>query len=162
MSGTAHPIRSRAELADAINAAVHAGAIGTALLFTALYRQEICHQQILPGGSVGTAKRFIKAVGDRPSVLLVGDDDGVDRGPDGFPAANKALDWARWILLHAAGAEREHYHLAIAAAHLHRRVLIIECSTATLPAWQPLVTRARNRVGAPGDLSPQRRPSAAC
>lgn len=148
MTGSYHrPIASRAELADAINEATVAGAIGTPILLSALYRGDICHQQIVPGGSISAAKQFIRGVGNRPSVLLIGDDDGANRGPSGWPAASKAVDWGRWFLLHAAGAEPEHYHLAITMAQIHRRVVVIECTTGTLPAWIGMTAKARNRVG---------------
>jgi hypothetical protein len=148
MSGSYHrPISSRAELANAINEATVAGAIGTPILLSALYRGQICHQQLVPGGSISTAKQFIKGVGNRASVLLIGDDDGAERGPPGWPAAAKAIEWARWFLVHAAGAEPDHYHMAIAMAQLHRRVLVIECTTRTLPAWMAMTAKGRNRVG---------------
>jgi hypothetical protein len=60
-SAYARPVNSRADLADAINGAVQAGAIRTAILLSARYRGEIAHQQLLPGGSVGATKRFIRA-----------------------------------------------------------------------------------------------------
>jgi hypothetical protein len=140
-------VSNRTELAEAINGAAQAGAIGTTVLLGALWRGEICHQQIQPGGPVSEIRRFVKGCGDRPSVLLIGDDDGMDRGPAGWPGVEKAITWGRWFLLHGAAAERHHYELAIAAAHLHRRVVVIECSSATMPAWQAIVAKAPNRVG---------------
>jgi hypothetical protein len=148
VSGSFHrPIASQSELADAINEAIVAGAIGTPILLSALYRGEICHQQIVPGGSVSAAKQFLRGAGDKPSVLLIGDDDGANRGPPGWPGAPKAVEWGRWFLLHAAGAEPKHYQLAIAMAQIHRRVVVIECTTSTLPAWIAMTEKARNRVG---------------
>ena len=49
------------------------------------------------------------------------------------------------LLLHGAGAELQHYEAAIQAAEMGRRVLVIECSSAMLEAWVPLVRAAPHR-----------------
>lgn len=87
-------VNSRAHLADAINGAVQAGAIGTAILLSALYRGEIAHQQLFPG---------VRWVPPSGSFGLIGDDDGADRGPSGWPAAPKAIAWG-------PGDRRAHLH----------------------------------------------------
>jgi len=118
---------------------------------------------MLPGGSVSALKRFIGTVGNRPTVLLIGDDDGLNAGPAGFPGAAKAFAWGHWFLIHAAGADPKHYLGAIAAAQVYRRVVVVECSSVTLPAWQALTVAAPNRMGGmvllppPGCSHPARR-----
>jgi hypothetical protein len=78
--------------------------------------------------------------------MLIGDDDGMNRGLSGWAQAERALRWPRALMLHGAGAEIEHYEAAIIAAELVRRVPVIECSTATLGAWATLVEAAPKRV----------------
>ena len=78
-------------------------------------------------------------------MVLIGDDDGADRGPAGWPMARRAVGWAAGILLHAVGAEISHYEAAIVAAEIVGRVLVIECSPPTLPAWTTLVQAASHR-----------------
>jgi hypothetical protein len=59
--------------------------------------------------------------------------------------AGRAIAWARAVMIHAAGAEIAHYESAIMAAELTQRCLVIECSSATLPAWVELVKAAPHR-----------------
>jgi hypothetical protein len=77
--------------------------------------------------------------------VLIGDDDGMNRTPIGWPIAERAVTWARSILIHAAAGEIVHYETAILAAEMVHRVLIIECGTATLDAWIELILSARHR-----------------
>lgn len=144
-----HEIQSDAGLAAHIQRLIRLGrpACGRVMLFQALQRHEIALQEVAPEGSTNSIKRFIRAVSDRPSIVLIGDDDGIDRGPAGFPGAQRAIAWGRWFLVHAAGAESEHYAAAILAAKAYRRVVVIECGSLTLPEWEPLARSAPNQVG---------------
>jgi hypothetical protein len=132
-------------LATAIVQAQQAGAIGTAHLMRALAAGRIAYSPLLPDSSATKFKEFARATAHRPAVVLIGDDDGFDRGPAGWTLAGRAIRWARSVLLHAAGAELAHYEGAIEAAQIMGRVLVIECSTATLSAWAPLVGAAPQR-----------------
>jgi hypothetical protein len=142
-------IQSLADLEQHIQKLVACGpaAIGRVMLCRACQRREIALQEVSAGGSVGLIKHFIRAVRDRPSILLIGDDDGIDRGPAGFLGAQRAITWGRWFLVHAAGGEPDHYAAAILAAKAYRRVVVIECSSLTLPEWEPLARLAPNHVG---------------
>jgi hypothetical protein len=122
-----------------------AGAIGQAHLMRALAAGRIAYLPVLPDSSATKFKAFARAVAHRPAVTLIGDDDGFDRGPDGWTLAHRAVRWARSVLLHAAGAEFSHYEGAIEAAQIMGRVLVIECCTATLDAWAALVGAAAHR-----------------
>jgi len=132
-------IDTRADLAGAIVLNEQAGAIGQARLLRALMAGRIAYLPLLPEMSAGQFKTFAHATRGRPAVTLIGDDDGMDRGPAGWRLAGRSLRWARAIMLHAAGAEPEHYEAAVVAAEMVHRVLVIECSTATLPDWLALV-----------------------
>jgi hypothetical protein len=52
--------------------------------------------------------------------------------------ARRLLAWSRWTMLHAAGGEAWHYALAAEATLAHRRVVLIECGSASLDAWLAL------------------------
>lgn len=131
------------------------GAIGTAHLLRASKVGRICLWPITSSSSAAKFKRFALATQHRPSVVLVGDDDGQDRGPKGFPLAQRAVAWSRFILLHSAAAELFHYEIAIRAAARHGRALVVECCSATLPAWEHLVRSAPHQPATltviPGD-----------
>jgi hypothetical protein len=138
-------IDSRSELALAIENASRAGAIGETILLRALFRDEIAHWQIPPGSSKGQFKRYASAAKHRPAVVVIPADDYSERGPAHWPAAEKAVQWAKSIIVHAAGSEPEHYLGAIEAAKITRRVLLIECCSATKDAWLKLVGAAPNK-----------------
>jgi hypothetical protein len=138
-------IDTHADLANAIVLNEKAGAIGQAHCMRALMRGRIAYLSLLPEASASQVKAFIRATGDRPAVMLIGDDDGMDRGPSGWAQAERALRWTRALMLHGAGAEIEHYEAVIIAAELAGRMLVIECSTATLGAWVGLVKAAPQR-----------------
>jgi hypothetical protein len=134
-----------ADLADAIVVSDRLGAIGQAHLMRALAQGRIAYLPLLPDTSATKFKAFARATSHRPTVLLIGDDDGFDRGPDGWAMATRAVAWARSVLVHGAGAELHHYEAAILAAQLVRRALVIECSSTTLDAWTALVAGAAHR-----------------
>jgi hypothetical protein len=138
-------IENAADLAAAISINEQAGAIGQAYLMRALMAGRIAFFSLLPDSSSSSFKAFQRLTSRRPAVALVGDDDGFDRGPDGWRLAERALRWATAVLVHGAGAEIGHYEAAIVAAELVRRTLVIECSSATLDAWTALVRAAPHR-----------------
>jgi hypothetical protein len=147
-------IESLADLADAIRAASAVGSHGTAMLLAELLKGRIA---LLPCGATTSnalVKQFIAGTVGRPTVILAGFDDGFDLGPDDWPAARRVRDWARWTLIHGAGFERWHYEAAVIAAQTLGRVLIIECSGATLPAWEQFV-RSRNQQPAGLTIRPR-------
>jgi len=135
-------IETTADLAAAITINEQAGAIGQAHLMRALLAGRIAYLPLLPDSSASSFKAFARATSRKPAVVLAGDDDGFNRGPDGWRLAARALGWATAVLLHGAGGEIEHYEAAIMAAEVVRRVLVIECNTATLDAWTALVRAA--------------------
>jgi len=75
-----------------------------------------------------------------PMVVLIGDDPDVDqgqsRGPDGWPCVRQIRFWRpSAVMVHGAGALPEHYRLAVKAALNRRKVVLVECSSASASAW---------------------------
>ncbi|MGE3482998.1 MAG: hypothetical protein AB7K73_16600 [Gammaproteobacteria bacterium] len=142
MSGV---ITNPAELDRLIQMAAAAGpdAIGTLTLLRAVRRGEIALQIASPSLSAGAFKLFARTNAEVPAIILLGDDGGESVGPDGFPVAQRVVEWARAAMIHAAAAEEGHYRAAIAQAQLRRRLVLIECGTSTLDAWIRLVQPTR-------------------
>lgn len=102
----------------------------------ALYRGEIAYLEIGRDASAGLFKRWAAAI-QLPDLALIGDDDQAAlEGPDTWPIARRALQWTRFAIIHGARGEVAHYELAVDLAKRHRRAVIIECSSAALPAWE--------------------------
>lgn len=98
----------------------------------------------VPGASASSVKGFIRQTGRKPAIILIGDDSGgPGLGPDGWPIARRALDWANAVMIHAAAAEDAHYAAAVNQARAGRRVLIIETGTDRLPEWLEFVAASR-------------------
>jgi hypothetical protein len=138
-------VRDWSDLPRVIAISKAAGAIGQAHLLQALYTGRIAFLPMLPDTSVTRFKSWARATANRPAISLVGDDDGMNRSPTGWPVADRAVRWARSILIHASGAEIYQYEAAVVAAELIQKVLIVECCSATLGAWVQLVRDAPNR-----------------
>jgi hypothetical protein len=74
-------------------------------------------------------------------LILIGDDDGLDTGPDGWACARRVLGWARRIVIHGAAGLAEHYAGAAAATMVVRRLVLIECTSARVNAWAEAAKR---------------------
>jgi hypothetical protein len=88
-------IDTHADLANAIVLNEKAGAIGQAHCMRALMRGRIAYLSLLPEASASQVRAFTRATSDRPAFMLIGDDDGTDRGPSGWPEAERAWRWVR-------------------------------------------------------------------
>jgi hypothetical protein len=121
-----------------------AGGIGLAHLLRALRQGRIAFLPAPADTSVTKFKNWVRITAGRPAVALIGDDD-LDQGPSDWPVADRAVAWAKSILIHAAGAEISHCETAVIAAEMVQRVLIIECGTTTMDRWITLVRAARHR-----------------
>lgn len=144
-TGTNSPfaIRDWSDLPRAIVAATQAGSVGCAHLLRALNSGRIALLPLQPECSAAAFKRWMKTTAKRPAIVLIGDDYGADLGPAGWPTAERAVRWCRAVLLHAAGGEVWHYEMAVQNAQSFGRVLVVECTTKTLPAWLNLVDSVR-------------------
>ena len=76
-----------------------------------------------------------------PTIIVIGDDDGAATGPAGWPQADRLLGWSASALLHGAGAEAEHYALAVMMAGLGRH-LLVETASTFLEGWRHCARRA--------------------
>jgi len=84
------------------------------------------------------------------TVAVIGDDAGLSSGPADFPDAARLFAWARRVMIHAAGGEAVHYEWLVQAARIHRRVLLVETTTAAEPAWMAFAECERDRREAEG------------
>lgn len=141
----AYPVNNWSDLIGAIVASEQAGAIGQAHLLRALAAGRIAFLPLRPDTSSSNFKAFLRGTARRPAVALIGDDDGMDRGPPAWRLAERAIRWARGIVLHGTGGEVEHYEAAIQGAEVAGRVLVVECGSATLAAWAALSAAAPHR-----------------
>jgi hypothetical protein len=88
----------------------------------------------------------------RPVLVVVGDDDYASTGPSGWASWQRLSYWARVAMVHATGADVPSYHLAIAMAVLHRRMILIETDSAHAHDWG--VVLQRRNIPAIGLLPP--------
>ncbi|WP_198374056.1 hypothetical protein [Neoroseomonas rubea] len=77
-----------------------------------------------------------------PALIIMADDDHASSGPARFPAARKALRYARAHMIHAAGGQPSDYALAIQAAMAQRSCCLVETDAAHLDEWARFAARA--------------------
>lgn len=141
----AHANTHTFDLPGTIVRAQQAGAIGTAHLLRAASAGRCDLFVPVTDTSNHAFKTFAASVRNRPAVVLIGDDDYADRGPAAWRIAERVIRWAAAVTLHGAAAELAHYEAVIFAAQITGRAVIVECSSATLPAWVDLVKQAPHR-----------------
>jgi hypothetical protein len=115
------------------------GYVGTAHLYRGLRDGRFALLPIGPDCSASRFKAWARLTRNKPAIAMIGDDDGLDRGPAAWPRAARILRWARGIMLHGSGAEVAHYEVAIVAAQMLGRYCIIETTSALLPVWATLI-----------------------
>lgn len=130
---------------DAIPAAIGrmqlAGADHRVPVLRALYRGEIAHLELGWNGSANTFKRWAASI-ELPGLALIGDDDhAAADGPDTWPIARRVLRWARFVLIHGGTGDALHYEYAVELAKRYRRLVMIECTSATIAAWENAASR---------------------
>ena len=119
-----------------------AGAVHSAVLYSALYNGIICYLGTHEGTSARTIKTFCAAARG-PQLISIGDDGDLPTGPDGWPQAKRLLKWARRVIVHAGPGRVEEYQDAVIETVLVGRVLLIETGTAHAEAWRVLAVAAR-------------------
>lgn len=126
---------------DAISRMQAAGAEHRVPVLQALYRGEIAHLEVGRDGSAGTFKRWAAAI-QLPGLALIGDDDhaAVD-GPNTWPIAQRALKWARFVLIHGGPGATAHYEFAIELAKRYRRLVMIECTSTNIATWEKAASK---------------------
>ena len=82
-----------------------------------------------------------------PTIVIVGDDprDDASQGPAGWLPFRRLLQWGSYAVLHAAAGEVAHYRAIAELTVLHRRLILIETTTADLDAWAQRLHHARPR-----------------
>ena len=71
----------------------------------------------------------------RPSLIMVGDDEGRTTGPMGWVATAQLMQWAKGALVHATGGDQQSYMLAVTMAEQFSRLLLVETSSDAAEAW---------------------------
>ncbi len=141
-------INSLADIPGAISAMQQAGAHHRVPLMQALYHGRIALMDLYRPASATMVKRWMAAA-RLPAIAMIGDDDeGAEQGPDTWPVAARLLRWARFVVIHGGAGYSKHYEHVVTLALIHRRVLMIECSSANVAAWNEAA--ARFCVGAGG------------
>lgn len=146
-------INTRDDIPPAIARMQAAGAEHRVPLLQALYHGRIAHTEL----HRGTSARYFKswtAMVRLPALALLGDDDHtMPYGPATWLIAQRALRWARFILIHGGAGRPEHYEHAIELTGTFRRVAMIECSSANIEAWRRAAEQwavsARGRIMQP-------------
>jgi hypothetical protein len=126
-----------------IASAVTTGAGHKAELLRAVRRGTIALVEPMDRDSI-ISMRMLKHI-SRPTLVIIGDDDYRSTGPAGWKCAKAMLRWSRWTCLHAAGVQVEQYRALVAATILHRRMMLVETSSAMLPAWSAAL-QAEQRI----------------
>jgi hypothetical protein len=133
------------QISRLIGAVTQAGEAHHAVWLAAAQRGEIAALQIEPGARIPL--RMLDVQPDqRPLLILLCGDGASPVGPDGFPQARRILRWARAIILHGAGAEPGHYATAVASARMTGRAVLVETTTAHLPAWRAMRDRVAEKT----------------
>ncbi len=141
-------INVRDDIPPAIAKMQAAGAGHRVPLLQSVYHGRIAHVEL----HRGTSARYFKlwaAMVRLPALALLGDDDhAVPDDPDTWPLAPRVLRWARFVVVHGGAGRPEHYEHVLALTAVHQRVVMIESSSANVPAWQAAAERWA--VGAQG------------
>jgi hypothetical protein len=97
--------------------------------------------ELMPGARIPREVLWRNA----PTIIVAGDDAGRSNGPGDFPDADKLMNWARHVMIHATGGEAAHYQLAADAARENGRVLLIETRTTHEVAWEEMALQELER-----------------
>jgi hypothetical protein len=82
----------------------------------------------------------------RPVVVVLGDDDYMTTGPDGWVCTERVFGWARHIIIHAAAGHAEHYEAIALAAQVSGRLVLIETSSDAAVAWNNAAVKLGRRA----------------
>ena len=118
-----------------------AGAGHRVPLLQALYHGQIAHLELHRASSARQFKQWA-AASRLPALALLGDDDHEPLdGPGTWPLAPRVLRWASFVLIHGGAGRPEHYQYAVSLAVVHRRLVMIESSSANIPTWRVAAER---------------------
>lgn len=139
-------VESWADLPRIISQLQAAGVGHRIPLLQALLHGRIAYLELERGSSAALFKPWASMI-RLPGVVLIGDDDhaAVD-GPDTWAIARRAIQWARFILIHGGPGAPEHYRYALRLAAAYDRLLLVECASTTIEAWQAAASRWADRA----------------
>lgn len=122
-----------ANVARAISIMEAAGEGYRVPLFRAVMHDQLAISHIWPDQAAPVSR--LDRTG-RPALLLISDDDDITRrGPDGWVGAVRALRWANAVIVHAAAGLAHHYDIAVEGTLAHRRMVVVETSSALAQSW---------------------------
>lgn len=143
-------IDKQSGISRAVAALHQVGAGHRVPLLQALHRGRITLLEARRPGSSKLFKLWAATAARTPAVALIGDDDCASPdGPDTWPIAPRMLRWARFILIHGGG-QPDRYEHAVRLAEASGRLMMVECSSANVEAWQEAA--ARWAVNAQGEV----------
>jgi hypothetical protein len=120
-------------LAKAAMAADQAGQPGVAELMREVRRGGLCVFFNSDRSQTITMAELNQA--QRPTVVVIGDDDYSSTGPAGWRCSATIAQWPAAVVVHAAGATAESYAEAVKAARLLGRAVLVETDTAHVEEW---------------------------
>lgn len=128
-----------------VSVATQAGDGAHLELLLAVKRGEIAMAMLFRGDvpPMGELKRAGK-----PTIVLIGDDDYRTSGPIGWAGLRPLMRWARFGLVHAAGADVSTYRHALRLVRHQRRLVMIETAASAHNAWGAMF----NAFRVPADL----------
>jgi hypothetical protein len=88
--------------------------------------------------NVQRGEKFTQAelnAANRPTLVVLGDDDYQSTGPDGWRCSATVASWAACALIHASSDNAESYQQAVIAARTMGRCVLIETDSAHAEAW---------------------------
>ena len=71
----------------------------------------------------------------KPALAILADDTDEPAGPDGMPAVDRLMRWARLIVVHGTGGTILDYETAVATAQKIERLVLVECQSRFINAW---------------------------
>lgn len=93
----------------------------------------------------------------RPILVVVSDDCEPERRsspPSAWRCADQLRDWASAVIVHGAGAQPEHYRLAVATTLLFGRAVLIETNSRLAIEWGRFMKRLAPLVIVPREGRP--------
>jgi hypothetical protein len=103
------------------------------------------HNLVIPNRQAMAPMGMLKR-SPRPVVLLLGDDDYCSTGPNGWACVPKVFAWAQKALVHGTGADIASYQMALDAASVCRRFLLVETDSSLATEWAEAIAAARSAI----------------
>lgn len=115
----------------------------TAELILAARRGQIALTVVLP--STPAPMKFLRR-SMLPTIAVISDDPGdAGLGPSAFLATRRLVEWAAFAIVHGAAGTVADYRNFVTMAGRHRRLLLIECTSARADEWAAVLVRRKPR-----------------